>query len=172
MKKILSTTVLAAFCFVAFAQDPTIEATTKNSWLKVGLNAGVPVGDLADVSSFVAGLELKGQVMSTNHLGIGLTTGYNHFFPKNDFEGFGTIPAGAFVRVYPKAKGFFAGTDIGYSFVTADGADGGFYVKPQLGYHNYSWNIFGFYNGIFRSSNAGGNLQHVGIGATYNVRFN
>lgn len=172
MKKIVSTTVVALFCLTIFAQEPTTEVTHKNSWLKAGVNLGVPVGDVADFSSFVAALELKGQLMSTNHLGIGLTTGYNHFFGKDGFDGFGTIPAGAFVRVYPKAKGFFAGTDIGYSFITTKGADGGFYVKPQLGYHNYDWNIFGFYNGILRSDNSGGNIQHVGVGATYNIRFN
>jgi hypothetical protein len=172
MKKILLTLIVTAFCLTIFAQEPTTEVTHKNSWLKAGLNVGTPVGELADDVSVVAGLELKGQLMSTNHLGIGLTTGYNHFFAKGDVESFGSIPAGAFVRVYPKAKGFFAGTDIGYSFITTKGADGGFYIKPQIGYHNYSWNIFGFYNGIFRSDNSGGSLSHVGVGATYNIRFN
>ena len=173
MKKLILATAIAFTAFGAFAQNTTSDITSKNSWLKAGLSAGVPVGDLADYSSFVLGLDLKGQLMSTPNLGIGLTTGYNHFFAKNNAEDFGTIPAGAFVRVYPKSKGFFAGTDVGYSFVTnAGNNDGGFYVKPQIGYHNYAWNIFGYYNGIFRSDNTGGNIQHVGIGATYNIRFN
>ena len=110
--------------------------------------------------------------METPHLGIGLTTGYNHFFVKNGYKEFGTVPLGAFIRIYPQAKGFFAGTDLGYSFLTnANGADGGFYVKPQIGYHNYSWNYFAYFNGIFRSTNSGGNINHAGIGATYNIRF-
>ncbi|RYY45517.1 MAG: hypothetical protein EOO06_16340 [Chitinophagaceae bacterium] len=173
MKKVFLSAAIMLSTIAVFAQEPETEITSKNSWLKAGLSAGVPVGDLSDSHSFVAGLELKGQLMSTPHLGIGLTTGYNHFFEKDGFESFGTIPAGAFIRVYPKAKGFFAGTDVGYSFLTnANGADGGFYVKPQIGYHNYSWNVFGFYNGIFRGENTGGSIQHVGIGATYNIRFN
>lgn len=171
MKKIILVAAIMCSTAVVFAQETT-EITSKNSWLKAGLSAGVPVGDVADFSSFVLGLDLKGQLMSTPHLGIGLTTGYNHFFAKDNFESFGTVPLGAFIRVYPKAQGFFAGTDLGYSFITnVDNADGGFYVKPQIGYHNYSWNIFGYYNGIFRSDNSGGNIQHVGIGATYNIRF-
>jgi len=170
MKKLFLATAVLLSVMAANAQE-TSEITSKNSWLKAGLSAGVPVGDADDYSSFVVGLDLKGQLMSTPHLGIGLTTGYNHFFAKEGIEDFGTIPLGAFIRVYPKSKGFFAGSDIGYSFVTADNADGGFYVKPQIGYHNYSWNIFGFYNGIFRSDTDGGNIQHVGIGATYNIRF-
>lgn len=172
MKKLILATAIVFTAFGAFAQETPTEITSKNSWLKAGLSAGVPVGDLSDVSSFVLGLDLKGQLMSTPHLGIGLTTGYNHFFMKDDFESFGTVPVGGFIRVYPQAKGFFAGTDLGYSFLTnANDADGGFYVKPQIGYHNYSWNLFGYYNGIFRSDNSGGNIQHVGIGATYNIRF-
>jgi len=173
MKKSLLTAAIVLASVCAFAQDPETEITSKNSWLKAGISAGIPVGDADDYSSFVLGLDLKGQLMSTPHLGIGLTTGYNHFFAKDGIEDFGTVPVGAFIRVYPKSKGFFAGTDAGYSFVTGiDGADGGFYVKPQVGYHNYSWNVFGFYNGVFRSETSGGSIQHVGIGATYNIRFN
>ena len=170
MKRVFLAVAVLLTTATAMAQEST-EITKKNSWLKAGLNVGVPVGDLSDYSSFVAGLELKGQLMETNHWGIGLTTGYNHFFAKDNFDDFGTIPLGAFLRYYPQSKGFFIGSDLGYSFVTTKNADGGFYVKPQIGYHNYDWNVFGFYNGVLRSDNKGGNIQHVGIGATYNIRF-
>ena len=171
MKRVFLAAAVLFITATAMAQEST-EITRKNSWLKAGLNAGVPVGDLSDYSSFVAGLELKGQLMETNHVGIGLTTGYNHFFAKNGAEDFGTVPLGAFIRFYPQAKGFFIGSDLGYSFVTKKDVDGGVFVKPQIGYHNYDWNIFGFYNGVFRSDSKGGNIQHVGVGATYNIRFN
>ena len=82
------------------------------------------------------------------------------------------MPFGAFVRYYPASSGFFAGLDGGYSFVTnANGANGGAYFKPQLGYHNYSWNYFAYYNTILRNDTKGGNINNVGIGATYNIRF-
>lgn len=171
MKKLFLATAVLFSSMGVFAQE-TEEITSKNSWLKAGLSAGVPVGDADEYASFVLGLDLKGQLMSTPHLGIGLTTGYNHFFAKDGIDDFGTVPLGAFIRVYPKSQGFFAGTDVGYSFLTgANDADGGFYVKPQIGYHNYSWNFFGYFNGIFRSDNSGGNINHAGIGATYNIRF-
>jgi len=155
------------------AQTEPAEITPRNSWLKAGLNVGVPFGDISDVSSFTAGIDLKGQLMETNHVGIGITTGYNHFFPKNDFDAFGTIPLGVFIRYYPQTTGFFLGTDVGYSFLTGipDG-EGGFYVRPEVGYHNYDWNLFAFYNGIFRGDTDGGAIQYAGIGATYNIRFN
>jgi len=168
--------IVALTVFVSanvWAQTPTPEITKKNSWLKAGLTAGVPVGDISEVSNFTLGLDLKGQLMSTNHIGIGLTTGYNHFFVKDGFESFGTIPLGVFMRVYPDYKGFFAGTDLGYSLLTGTNNNkGGVYVRPQLGYHNYDWNIFGFYNHIFRGDVDGGAIQTAGIGFTYNLRFN
>lgn len=165
---------LIAVCFGVFAQAQTNpDITDRNSWLKFGVNLGAPVSDISNVSSFVGGLELKGQLMETPHFGIGLTTGYNHFFPKENSQNFGTIPLGAFIRVYPGPSGFFAGLDAGYSVITGiRNADGGAYLKPQLGYHNYDWNIFGFYNHIFRSDANGAGIAHLGLGITRNLRFN
>jgi hypothetical protein len=177
MKKMKLMFMAAGFILVASPASAqtginTSDITSKNSWLKLGANIGAPVGNAANYSSVVAGLELKGQFMETDHIGIGLTTGYNHFFGKDNFSGFGTIPLGAFVRIYPSAAGFFAGLDGGYSFVTGDGnPKGGAYLRPQLGYHNYHWNFFGYYNNIFRPETNGGSIGSLGIGVTYNVRF-
>lgn len=82
----------------SFAQDVNINA--KNSWLKLGLNAGIPVGDAADASSFALGLDLRGQYLVTPHFGIGLTSGYNHFFGKDGADDFGLVPVAAFGRYY------------------------------------------------------------------------
>lgn len=173
MKKIILLFALAlTVSTITFAQTSS-DITPRNSWLKFGLNAGVPVGDVADFSSFALGLELKGQLMETNHVGIGLTTGYTHFFGKDNFEDFGSIPLGAFIRAYPKSSGFFAGLDAGYNIITGDNdLDGGLYLRPQLGYHNYNWNVFGFYNHVFVDQPGINNVAQVGIGATYNIRFN
>lgn len=173
MKKIILFSSIAILLAIGKTNAQSTPITPGNSWLKLGANFGIPVGNVSHYSSFTAGLELKGQVLETDYLGLGLTTGYNHYFGKNGFDGFGTIPLGAFIRVYPQSSGVFIGTDLGYTFLTgADGATGGFYVKPQLGYHNYDWNVFAYYNGILRSDTKGGSISSVGIGATYNIRFN
>jgi hypothetical protein len=172
MKRTALALLALSMVVLAEAQSSTTEITKRNSWLKLGANLGVPVGNASNYSALAAGVELKGQLMETRNLGIGLTTGYNHYFPKSGSKGFGTLPLGAFVRVYPESKGFFAGVDGGYSFVTeVANATGGVYVRPQLGYHNFDWNIFGFYNNIFRSDLNGRDIGTVGIGATYNLRF-
>ncbi|MBS1565329.1 MAG: hypothetical protein JST39_13130 [Bacteroidetes bacterium] len=160
-----------AYLFTTNVHAQSTTVTPRNSWFKLGVNLGVPVGKTSDYSNFTAGLELKGQVLETNNIGIGIGTGYNHFFAKDGLKDFGIIPLDAFIRVYPESKGFFLGTDAGYGFITGiSGATGGFNIKPQLGYHNYSWNVFGYYDGVLRSSTDGGTISSVGIGATYNIR--
>lgn len=154
-----------------FAQNAT-EVTRTNSWFKIGLNAGVPVGKASNYSSFLAGLELKGQLMETKNWGIGATTGYSHYFVKMNMSSFGAIPLGGFVRYYPNREGIFAGVDAGYSFLVGKSvSNGGMFLKPQIGYHNYNWNYFAYFNNIFRANNKGGSIGNVGIGATYNIRF-
>jgi len=150
----------------------TDEINKNNSWLKFGVNLGAPTGSISNISNFVGGLELKAQFMETDHVGIGLGVGYNHFFGKGVLGDFGTVPLGGFIRLYPNREGFFFGLDAGHSLVTnAGNLNGGFFVKPQLGYHNYDWNLFAFYNEVFRKPINGGNIPHVGLGATYNIHF-
>lgn len=157
----------------AHAQQVATEITPRNSWIKAGANVGLPIGSLADQSNVALGAEVKGQLMSTPNWGLGLASGYTHYFPKSGNENFGSVPVGAFVRYYPARQGIFVGTDLGYSFQTGSGANGngGIYARPQVGYHNRLWNIFAFYNGVFREDAKGGHLQQVGIGTTFNIMF-
>ena len=176
MKKTLLSTILVSTCFAVFAQNkaevtPAKEISEKNAWLKIGLNAAIPVGDASKVSTFAPGLDLRGQFMATNHFGIGIATGYNHDLGKNNLSDFGAIPLALMLRYYPKSEGLFVGADLGYSFLTnVTGLTGGFTVKPQIGYHNYNWNIYGFYNHIF-TKGAAIDIQSAGISASYNIRF-
>lgn len=154
----------------SFAQSTETPITKSNSWLKAGVSAGLPVGNISNYSSATLGVELSGQAMASPNFGIGVASGYTHFFGKNGGSDFGTIPLGLLLRYYPTSAGFFAGTDVGYSFNTNTASNGGMYVKPQLGYHNYDWNFYGFYNQVFAGNN-GIDLQNVGVAAVYNIRF-
>ncbi|MEO9076932.1 MAG: hypothetical protein ABI263_06505 [Gelidibacter sp.] len=152
-----------------FAQEYE-DISSTNSWLKIGLNAGVPMGDADDLSSLALGLDLKGQYLVTPNFGIGLASGYTHFIGKEDLSDFGLIPAAAFARYYFKPKGLFLGVDFGYGFLTnVENNDGGLYVNPQIGYHNRDWNFFAYYQNTFAENDF--DIQVLGIGATYNLRF-
>lgn len=167
MKKVLLLfTLLVAG--TTFAQDR--EVNSENSWLKVGLTTGLPVGDADDASDFALGLDLKGQYLVTPNFAIGLASGYTHFFGKDGQDDFGVIPAAGFARYYFQPKGLFFGVDVGYGFVTnLHNNDGGLYLNPQIGYHNQDWNFFAYYQNTFAEHDL--DLQVVGIGATYNLRF-
>jgi hypothetical protein len=153
-----------------FAQETEIDITPNNSWFKAGLTAGVPVGDAGDISSFNLGLDLRGQYLFNPNFAIGVASGYSHYFGKDSFEDFGVIPVAGFVRYYFTPKGLFLGADLGYGFLTnIDNNEGGLYVNPQIGYHNYDWNIYAFYQNTFAENDV--DLQNVGVGVTYNIRF-
>jgi hypothetical protein len=154
------------------------EINDDNSWLKFGLNLGVPVGDLSNYSSLAFGVEAAAQFMRTDNYGLGITTGYTKYYNKDNasldgsVSGFGAIPLGLMFRYYPQPSGFFAGTDVGYTFFTDfNQNDGGLYIRPQLGYHNYNFNVFAFYNQVFRATPSI-DVQTVGLAVTYNLRFN
>ena len=55
---------------------------------------------------------------------LGIATGYNHFFGKDndgiENNDFGVVPVAGLIRVYPKQTGFYFGTDLGYAFITGD----------------------------------------------------
>jgi|SRR5690348_1994450 len=170
MKTLIITIGLTLMSSVLFAQSKE-EAMEKTSWLKFGADVGVPVGKASNYSSFVAGLELKGQLMEAEHVGLGLTAGYENYFAKSGFRNVGIVPLGGFVRLYPERTGFFAGLDAGYGIITVANAGGGLFLKPQLGYHNYNWNVFAYYDNVFRNTSDGGGIGNVGLGATYNIRF-
>jgi len=176
MKKlVLSLAMILGFASVYGQQTRDLEDINEdNSWLKVGLNVGVPIGDIADYTSFAVGIDLAGQFMRTDNFGLGVASGYTQYVKKSDTpgaEGFGVIPLGLVARYYPESSGIFVGTDLGYSFYTGStSSNGGMYIRPQVGYHNYDWNIFAFYNQIFSASPMM-DVQSIGVAATYNIRF-
>ncbi|MXV37618.1 hypothetical protein GO491_02830 [Flavobacteriaceae bacterium Ap0902] len=148
------------------------------NWLKLGIHAGIPTGDASDTSDFALGIDAKYQFLNLNSFGVGIATGYTNYFSNDEVAvvrgvpvdgDTGVIPVAALFRYYPTQE-FFIGTDLGYGFVTGDVADaydttGGFYYRPEVGYHNDNWNIFAYYAGVsgdYAPSN-------VGIGINYNI---
>lgn len=168
MKNFLFVVFLFTASF-AFSQD-NIEITPENSWFKAGITLGAPIGDTADFSSLTLGTDLRAQYLVNPNFGIGVVSGYNHFFGKDDFDDFGLIPLAGFARYYQTSRGLFFGADFGYGFLTsANDNKGGLYVNPQIGYHDVKWNLYGFYQNTFAENEI--DIKAIGIGATYNIMF-
>ncbi|MGE9310374.1 hypothetical protein ACLOAU_01915 [Niabella sp. CJ426] len=171
-----------------------VHAQSMKNTIKIGALAGASVP--SNNSAAAAGLDVAYQNLVTPHFGLGVATGYQHHFGKeNDVNGtrldnnsFGVVPVAALVRYYPKAEGIYIGTDLGYGVITGDERvepnysvarpDGGFYLKPEVGYHNRNWNIFAHYSKVFTGDkgtiNVGNASQKyntgiIGVGLAYNI---
>ncbi len=190
-KKILLLFVGVFAANMAFAQSSNMK-----NMLKIGVNAGASTGQNTSAN---AGLDISYQNLVVPGFGLGISTGYNHFFGKErNFDGvtidnndFGVIPVAALIKVYPGKSGFYGGTDIGYGFIVgkekvannhypseslynADMPDGGLYLRPEIGYHNRDWNFFVHYTKVFvgnegKVGNDKFNAGTVGAGVAYNL---
>ena len=158
--------------------------------LKVGVNGGFAVP--AENASANIGVDLSYQNLITPGFGLGIATGYSHFFGKDNNgiknNDFGVVPVAALIRVYPKQMGFYLGTDIGYGFIVGDKnvasndpsndpsqrPDGGLYIKPEIGYHNKDWNFAVQYQKTFTGDkgeilNQKYSAGAIGVGVGYNI---
>jgi hypothetical protein len=162
------------------------QSAQMNNMIKVGANAGLAVP--SDNVSASVGVDVAYQNLITPGFGLGIATGYTHYFGKSangyDNNDVGVVPVGALIRIYPKQTGFYFGTDLGYGFLvgddkvatnsTVDRPDGGFYIKPEIGYHNRSWNFFVQYQKVFVGDkgdlpNQDYNVGNIGVGFSYNI---
>lgn len=164
------------------------QSASMKNMLKVGGNVGLAVP--AENASATVGVDLAYQNLVTPGFGLGIATGYNHYFGRENAglknNDFGVVPVAALVRIYPKQTGFYFGTDLGYGFITGNERvasnplvttarpDGGFYIKPEIGYHNRDWNFALQYQKVFtgNTGNIGNqkyNVGSLGLGVSYNI---
>lgn len=168
------------------------QSADMNNMLKVGVNGGVSTGGNTSAN---VGFDLSYQNIVTPGFGLGIATGYNQFFGKTKsfsagdvkYNDFGVIPVAALLRYYPARTGFYGGADLGYGFIVGknnvakDGSpynaempNGGFYLKPEIGYHNQNWNFFVHYTKVFTGDkgqigDVKFNAGTIGAGVAYNI---
>ena len=165
MKKLLfSAIAVMAFGFAAQAQD--------EGGFRVGIHAGMPMGDAGDLYTFNAGADVAYTWAVADQFTAGVTTGYSYFAVEEiDMGPLGSVKVnGAFIPVAATAKysltdSFFVGADLGYALYSGDGdGDGGVYYQPKVGYQMEMIDIFASYKGI---AVEGTSISTVGIGAAF-----
>lgn len=192
MKKLLTITLITALLFAekTFAQAipttvPDEKRADMKNMLKVGVNAGLSIPTTNTIASL--GVDLAYQYLHTSNWGIGLATGYTHFFGQENNglqnNGVGLVPAAAMFRYYENRTGIYFGTDLGYGFLMGNNyvaanslvtrPKGGVYFKPEIGYHNDRWNIALQYTKLFTNNNSDIGTQNysvasLGMGISYN----
>lgn len=182
-KSILAIGLLSAGLVAAQSAD-------MRNMIKIGGNVGFAVPQ--ENASMSVGLDVAYQNLATPGFGFGVATGYTHFFGReNTVNGvkienndFGVVPLAALIRFYPKQTGFYLGTDLGYGFIVGDKnvasnipvtrPDGGFYIRPEIGYHDRNWNFAVQYQKVFTGSTGEISSQKynagsLGAGVSYNI---
>lgn len=107
----------------------------------VGANAGIPVGDAEDLTTFAIAVELGYLFDASEKIKVGPAVNYQHFFGDMqnvngfaiEYEDEGFILVGGKGR-FNIVDAFSIGTDIGYGVALSEGSDGGFYYKPHAVY--------------------------------------
>ncbi len=177
---------MAVVAGIVTAGALSAQSSDMNNMLKIGGNIGAAVP--SENASMAVGLDVAYQHLVTPGFGLGIASGYTHYFGKDNNgltnNDFGVVPAAALIRIYPQKSGFYLGTDLGYGFIVGDEKvatnssvarpDGGFYIKPEIGYHNRDWNFALQYQKVFTGDKGqiGGQKYSVGnfgVGVSYNI---
>ncbi|MEK6154532.1 hypothetical protein WIW50_14780 [Flavobacteriaceae bacterium 3-367] len=155
MKKVLLVAVVAVFGYTVSAQDG----------LRVGLNAGIPLGDKGDFAAFVANLDFEYDfsVSETVHVGVG--SGVTVYSGKEDFADFKYVPILASVDL-EVSDGFWIGGDVGYGVSLESNIDGDLVYRFQL---RYAVSDHFDINGRFSSFSSGdlGTLSNASLGVGF-----
>ncbi|MDT0644306.1 hypothetical protein RM553_15820 [Zunongwangia sp. F363] len=127
----------------------------------LGVNVGLPVGDVEDISNFDVGADIGYLFGLADIVKVGPTAGYMHFFGEDDVDDFQFIPVGAAGRV---DLGFIvAGLDLGYGIGVDDGNDGGFFYRPKVGFSVAMLNIVASYTNISIEDNFSVGTLNLGL---------
>ena len=173
MKKLFLTGALALFGLM--------NAQKTESGIRLGVNAGIPVGDFGKFTTFTAGVDLAYLYPLAENFRLGVATGYSHYFGKktktdlilvtlkNEVPDVGIIPVAATAEFTLGDSNVFLGADLGYAFFTGSDlgdATGAFYYQPKLGYAvDKKHDLYFSYKGFARD---GGNIGSVNLGYAYN----
>ena len=173
MKKLFLTGALALFGLMS--------AQKTESGIRLGVNAGIPVGDFGKFTTFTAGVDLAYLYPLAENFRLGVATGYSHYFGKktktdlilvtlkNEVPDVGIIPVAATAEFTLGDSNVFLGADLGYAFFTKKdfkNENGSFYYQPKLGYaFDKRHDLYFSYKGFTRNN---ANAGSINLGYAYN----
>lgn len=137
MKKLLLLGAFALLGGLAQAQEG----------FRLGAHVGAPLGDASDAASVTLGIDAAYMWNITKGLDIGATTGYSHFFGKDNVDDFGFVPIAASGKYRFSKIPLFVGLDLGAAISTKDYINSGLYIAPRVGYQVKNIELYlGFQN--------------------------
>ena len=163
MKKILLSAIALITMSVAHSQEGNFS---------IGINGGIPVGDIDEFATFNLGGEAAYRFDLSEQFQLGAVAGYSHFFGDSGEDEFGSwevedlqfLPLAASARV--NVSTFFVGADVGYALGINDGNEGAFYYKPHVGLNFGQLGVLASYSGISRDNFI---VSSVNLGIEYKL---
>lgn len=163
MKKVILLIVLAVMAF---------NTSHSQGNFRLGVNAGLPIGDAADFTSFQLGTDVAYMINLAGVAAVGPMVGYSRFFGDSEEVGGVNFEVDDAQFVPIAASGRFnllslaLGLDLGYALGLNDGNDGGFYYRPQAGFSIGPVGLIASYQGI---SMDGGSVASVNLGVEFGL---
>ena len=148
-----------------------LSSLAANAQFSISINAGLPVSDVEEYSSFALSGDVGYSFATESNLMLGVSAGFLNYFGE-EYTVLGTTFEAESIQFLPVAGSLFyrisdnfsAGSKVGYAFGINDGNNGGFYYKPMLNYVvGNATSLSLFYEGI---SDDGVNANNVGLGFT------
>ncbi len=144
MKKLTKAIAAAGFAVATLFTSSAVKAqsaTPPNAWrFGVGVEAGVPTGDLRNFSHFALGGTARLQYGISNSVAFTATSGYYNLFARDAVYGVnlkdqGIVPLKAGIKAYA-GSGFYVAGEVGAGFETQYAKNTKLILAPGIG---YSW---------------------------------
>ena len=141
MKKVLlALAIIAGTAFTTFAQTKSGDSGK----FSIGVDAGLPLGNTKDISSFAIGGSIKYELPIAAGTLFTVSAGYENFLYKSEYKDFlklggidrsgeGFVPVKVGIKYYIE-NGFFAEGQLGAVFGTRSGSGTAFAYSPGVGY--------------------------------------
>jgi hypothetical protein len=160
--KTISKLIAVAFTATAlfFTTNAKAQTTPADAFrFSIGLESGIPTGNLRIGSNFSLGGTARIQYGVTDNFALTLTSGAFHFLSKDipgtntKYDSFGVIPIKAGVKEF-FVPNFYVGAEAGVGIEETDSGVGNtkLILSPALGYANKHWDV-GFHYESFTGQN-------------------
>ncbi len=150
----------------------SIGSFSQENEFNVGVNGGITIGNIENVSSVAFGLDANYLFDVFENIKFGPSLNLLYFITE-EFNGikpdaFIYLPIGGAIRLNSFGENFYVGADVGYAIgISPNGDNGGVFIKPMLGYHvsdKIELNIF--YSGVKKRKPT---YSYLGLGLVFNV---
>lgn len=129
---------------------------------RLGVNAGLPIGDVADYTTFQLGADVAYMASLADIASVGPMVGYSQFLGDSDSGNVQFLPLAVSGRF--TLLSLALGLDLGYALGLNN--DGGLYYRPQVGFNIGPVGLIASYQGINVDNS---NVSSINLGMEFGL---